>query len=383
MTAIPLLFLDHASALGGAEHSLLLILKHLDRARWQPHLVCAAGELAGRAEMLGTPVHTVALPRLRRSAHFPRDGWRAARHIARIARQIDAALIHSNTVRSTLYAAPAAKLARTPLLWHMRDFWLSEAQPAHLWLDRWGKRLLCRLSRQVVTNSHAVAAHLPCPQRLTAIPNGIEIARFDPQMDGSALRAQYHIPPDAPVAGMVGRLRPWKGQETFLHAAARVAARLPLAHFLIVGGNPFQADDAYALHLRQLAASLGLGGHVTFTGQLADPRPALAAMDVFVHPGAPEPFGLVNIEAMAMARPVVAFAHGALPEIVVDGQTGILIPPGDDQSMTQAIASLLDAPSQAAEMGAAGRARVARHFSIQQTVRSIEHVYEQILGDHG
>ena len=86
---------------------------------------------------------------------------------------------------------------------------------------------------------------------------------------------------------------------------------------------------------------------------------------------------------MAMAKPVVAFAHGALPEIVVNGETGILVPPGDEQRMVQALARLLDNPQLAIEMGRAGRKRVEQHFTIQQTVRGIEQVYEQVLSRNG
>ena len=378
-----ILYVDHAEGVGGAEQLLLLILKHLDHNRWQPHLACPPGPFAAAAMAQGTPVHLVPLPRLRRSARFPLDWQGVARSLARLARDLDVALLHANTVRAAIYTAPAAKLTQRPFLWHMHDFWLGENRPDRSAPDRWGKQLLCGLSAQVIANSRAVANNLPCSDQVTVIHNGIETDWFEQETDGEAFRRQYNIPEGVPVVGMVGRLRPWKGQEAFLHAAARIKQALPTTHFLVVGGNPFQTDGDYANRLRTLTATLGASDQVIFTGQLPDVRPALAAMDVFVHPGQPEPFGLVNIEAMAMAKPIVAFAHGALPEIIVNGETGLLVLPGDEQGMVQALAKLLDEPQLAIEMGEAGRERVEQHFTIQQTVRGIEQVYAQALSRKG
>jgi glycosyltransferase involved in cell wall biosynthesis len=139
---------------------------------------------------------------------------------------------------------------------------------------------------------------------------------------------------------------------------------------LVVGGALF-AQDGYVEDLECLTDELRLRACVVFTGQLSDPRHAIAAMDLFVHSGDPEPFGLVNVEAMASAKPVVAFAHGALPEIVVDGQTGILVPPGDTVAMAESIVSLLRDPQRRAAMGRAGRRRVVEHFAIERVVDQV------------
>lgn len=374
-----ILFLDHAPALGGAERSLLLLLKHLDRSRWQPHLACAGGPLAERATALGVPVHVVPMPRLRRSPRFLRDWLTGARAIAHLARRTGAVLLHANTVRSALYGALAARLAHIPFVWHMRDFWLSESRPRRLWADALGKRLLCAMAARVITNSQAVAAHLPCRRRVTVVYNGIEIERFDPAMNGVPFRARYGISPDAPLVGTIGRLRPWKGQDRFLRALARVREAVPDVWGVIVGGAIFDESDDYPERLSALAADLGLAGRVVFTGHLEDVRPALAALDLFVHSGDPEPFGLVNVEAMAMGKPVVAFAHGALPEIVVHGETGVLVPPEDETALAEAVMALLADPERRGAMGQAGRERVKARFDVRRLTREIEAVYEVLL----
>jgi len=372
------LFVDHATALGGAEHSLLLLLKHLDRTRVQAHLAAAEGPLARRARALGIPVHPAPLPRLRGSPTWFWDGMQGVMSLARLAREVGADVLYGNTVRASVYTAAAARLVRRDFIWHMRDFWLSETEPRFVTVDRWGKRALCAAATHVIANSRATAQHLPCPGRVTVIYNGVELSLYDPRMDGLPFRQAHSIPRDAAVVGMVGRLRPWKGQKVFLRVLAAVQATHPDVWGVIVGGTPFGVEDAYPQELRALAHTLGVADRVVFTGHLEDVRPALAAMDLLVHPGDPEPFGRVVIEAMAMARPVVAFAQGALPEILRHGQTGFLVQPGDEEEMVAHILRLLRNPEQARRMGEEARRHVEARFTAERTAREVEAL---LLGD--
>lgn len=377
----PILFVDHANVLGGAEHSLLLLMRHLDTAAWQPHLACPQGVLADEAVTNDVAWHAAALPRLRRSPRFLPDWHAQARQLARIAQEIDAALLIANTVRAAFFTMWAANMARRPFIWHMRDFWLSENQPRFLLIDEILKKLLCRTAMHVIVNSAATASHLPCPDKISVIHNGIDLTTFQNVSNGQSFREEYDIPQDTLLVGTVGRLRPWKGQDRFIQMAAKVAQAQPAAHFVIVGGTPFSMTDSYPAQLKQLATNLGLQANLHFTGQLADVRPALAAMDIFVHPGDPEPFGLVNLEAMAMGKPVVAFAHGALPEIVVPNQTGFLVPPKDVQGLAQAVLTLLESPDVRQQFGQAGRQRAVEHFSIQQTAAQVQAVLQKYAGE--
>ena len=219
----PVLFVDHADALGGAERNLLLLMAGLDYDKWQPHLIAPPGWLSEEAAQMGIPVHRIALPRLRGSVRSLLDLWQGAARIANIARNIGAALIHSNTVRATAYTGLAARIASLPFVWHMQDFWLSEAEPTNKWTDRLGKFLFCRMATCVVANSHAVAEHLPCPAKLSILHNGIDLSHFAPAhshiTDKSDICRVARFPSDAPIVGMIGRVRPWKGQDTFLRMA--------------------------------------------------------------------------------------------------------------------------------------------------------------------
>lgn len=379
MNPIPLLFVDHAPGLGGAERSLLLLLKHLDRSRWQPHLACTGGLLAENAAALGIAVYSLPMPRLRHSPRAPVDWLRGVLAIARVARDIGAQVLIANTVRAALYTAPAARVAAAFFVWYMRDFWLSEERPRWLWVDHLGKRWLCGAAARVIANSQAVAANLPCYKKVTVIYNGIEVEQYDPSIDGAPFRQQFGIPFQAPLVGMIGRLRPWKGQDRFLRILAQVREKVPEVWGLVVGGTPLGEEESYPALLRQLAYELGLTEQVVFTGHIEDVRPALAAIDVFVHPGDPEPFGLVNIEAMAMGKPVVTFAHGALPEIVIDGETGVLIPPRDEKAMAEVITELLHAPEWRKSLGQAGCKRVREHFALNRTTAEFMKVLEEIV----
>lgn len=378
MSPKAVLFVDHAQALGGAENSLLLLLKYLDARQWQAHLAADEGPLMENASQLGTTCHQLDMPRLKRQVNALHQWLYIARKLADLAQEIEAVLFYANTVRAALYAALAAKLAKRPFIWHMRDFWLSEAEPNYIWLDTAVKRIICAQATQIIVNSQATAEHLPASGKVSVVHNGLDVDRFDPNLDGRSFRLTHNIPENVPLVGMVGRLRPWKGQKTFLHMAAHIKQTWPHCHFVIVGGDTFGVDDSYPQQLQELRQTLQLTDCVTFTGALSDVRPPLAAMDIFVHPGQPEPFGLVNIEAMAMAKPVVAFSHGALPEIVVAGQTGLLVEPGNGAALAEAVSSLLANPDLGRQLGLNGRQRTETHFTIQHTARKISQILDEV-----
>ncbi len=378
MSPVRILFIDHATVLGGAEHSLLIILRNLDRKKWHPILVGTYGKVIEKAETMGLETYPITFPKLRNSPWSLIDWPSGIWNITWIARQLEVSCIYANTIRSALYAAPAARLARSPFIWHMRDLWVSESRPRFRCGDQLIKWFLCRLSTRVITNSEAVARYLPKRCKPVVIHNSVQLDQFDPALEGKPFRAKYRIPDDTYVVGTIGRLRPWKGQDRFLRAMSQVAKVFSKVYFLIVGGSIFDVKDSYDERLLRLSRELGIEDRVTFTGHLEDVRPALAAMDVFVHAGDPEPFGLVNIEAMAMAKPVVAFAHGALPEIVVDGETGLLISPEDESEMAHAVQALLSDPNRRRAMGSSGRKRAETHFSSQRMVSKIEALLVEI-----
>jgi glycosyltransferase involved in cell wall biosynthesis len=206
------------------------------------------------------------------------------------------------------------------------------------------------------------------------------IQLFNPRRDGTTVRAELGLGPGVPLIGVVGRIAHWKGHKLFLHAAARVRESLPETRFLIVGDAVTSGDHRLKEELFQLVQVLGLEEAVIFTGVRSDVPEVMAALNILVLPSElPEPLGRVVLEAMATARPVVATRQGGPLEIVVDGETGYLVPPRDPQLMAEAILSLLQAPERARMMGRAGRTRCEQRFTVERTCRDIVHVYEAIL----
>jgi glycosyltransferase involved in cell wall biosynthesis len=357
-----ILFLDHTDQLGGAEISLLELLRTLDRRRFAPTLACPPGHLADRARTLDVPVIEVHLEKLK--------SWNPLATLARLRRGRrrvrdvlaggDFAIVHPNTLRAAIYAA-GVRDAR--LLWHVRDY----AMPA------WARRMLLRRCDRAVATSAFLADSLGASPKVCVVPNGIELAEVPDEAAFGAFRQEFAIPPEAPVVGCLGRVRPWKGQARFVDVVARLAPRLPEARFLLVGGTLFPDPGRdYVAELKQQADDLGVADRIIFTGHRDDPLAALGAMDVVVNCSLDEPFGRVLIEAMACRRPVVAFRSGAVPEIVADGDTGVLVAPGDTAGMAEAILGLVSDRARAEAFGEAGRRRVAAHFTLDASTRGIE-----------
>jgi glycosyltransferase involved in cell wall biosynthesis len=247
--------------------------------------------------------------------------------------------------------------------------------------------LALRLSARVIPMTGAVAelfrGGAGLPEHVEAIPDGIDLAEFHPRVSGARIRRELGIAGEVPLVGFVARLDPWKGADVFVRAAALVARERPEARFLVCAG-PVPGYEGYAREVKGLAAALGLGERMVFTDwryRLDDIPEVMAALDVFVHTSVrPEPFGLVLVEAMATMKPVVAANAGGVPEVVEDGVTGLLVPPGDAAAVAAAVLGVLAEPGRARAMGAAGRARAEARFEVGAYAARIQAVYASILG---
>ncbi|HEU5318363.1 MAG TPA: glycosyltransferase family 4 protein [Chloroflexota bacterium] len=193
-----------------------------------------------------------------------------------------------------------------------------------------------------------------------------------------AVRQELDLPPEGPFLLCVGRLDPQKGHPTLLDAMARVLEREPAARLVLVGGAQ-QADPDYVAELRTRAAAPDLVGKVTFAGERTDVPRLMAACDVFVLASEWEGFGLVLVEAMATGKPVVATSVSGIPEVVVQGETGLLVPPHDPSSFATAVLSLLHDPAECRRLGTNGYHRVRTHFTADRMVDETIAVYREAL----
>ncbi len=170
------------------------------------------------------------------------------------------------------------------------------------------------------------------------------------------------------LVGMFARLQEWKGQHIFLEAAAELRRMGIPARFWIVGGETPWVDGDYPGRLRRLTRSLGLSEHVEFLGSRADVAPLMMATDAVVHASIkPEPWGLVVAEAMALARPVVATAHGGPLEMIRHGDTGMLIPPGDARVLAAVLSNLWRSAGWGQAMGERARRHAQENFCATRT----------------
>ncbi|MEA2406364.1 MAG: hypothetical protein QOE69_483 [Thermoleophilaceae bacterium] len=207
--------------------------------------------------------------------------------------------------------------------------------------------------------------------RIEVVPNGIQL----PFPDASnGLRAELGVPADAPLAGEIARLCDVKGQRELIQAAARV----PELH-VVLAGEDLEAGGAFRESLEREAGRAGVSDRVAFAGY----RPAetvLGALDVFVLPSWTEGMPVTVLEAMAAGKPVVATSVGGTPELVVDGVTGVLVPPRDPEALAAALRELLADRARAGRLGAAGRARVAERFTLERMTDRVLEVYDEVAG---
>ncbi len=223
------------------------------------------------------------------------------------------------------------------------------------------------------------------PERIYHVLSSVDIGRWNCDADGSPVRREFGIAPDVPVFAIVARVVPWKGHELLLNALHEIKDELPDFKLLIVGGDDLsvlpKGSGSYLEVLKEKAAELGLGNRVIFTGPRSDVQAILAACDLYIMPALEEAFGLAFSEAMAMKKPVVALDSGGTREVVEDGKSGLLSPPGDVEQLAESILTLVNNPARCKQMGEYGRKRVEEYFNPPRMANEVERVYRSVLGE--
>ncbi len=369
------LLVDHAPFFGGAESFLIDLLSAIDRKNFSPTIVTDPhSPVLERFRASGDPVLTMPLPKLNNSPLFLPRLIRAGSQLARIARDAHADLYHTFGVRTHLVGAIASRVSGVPLLWRLCD----DTFPQPL------AGLFARAPRCIVSASAWLAAKYPNLKFDGIAPDG---ARPPPMISRAKARAELGVGENDLVISHVARLVRWKGQDVFIRALSRAARETPNVRGLIAGGWIADEDRAgilgggetYDRELRALANELA-PDRILFTGFMRDPSLAYAASDIFAHTSIlPEPFGRTVIEAMMAGLPVIAANAGALPEIVLDSQTGLLTPSGDVLALEHAMTTLLKSRDDREKMGRAGGARAQSEFSLEQMTRRMENYYRMTV----
>jgi sugar transferase (PEP-CTERM/EpsH1 system associated) len=362
---------------GGLERLLLKLLAHMDRTRYAP-IVCALDEpgvLAPELAKLDIPLRV--LPRGRGLS--PRFAVRLSSFL----QSEDAQLVHTHNASPHLYGALAAQLLRMraprrklPRVVHTKHGRNDPSDRRKVLVNRIAGALTDRL----VAVSDDIAAlaidheHIE-DRKVVTILNGIDTEEYCPTADPRPARARLGIPEGGFHVGCVARLAAVKDHGTLLDAFSRLRAGRPDAHLTLIGDGPERRS------LEERAARLGLDGSVTFAGMHGDIAPLLQAFDVFALSSVSEGISLTLLEAASAGLPIVATDVGGNAEVVVDGATGLLVPPRDPERFAAALERIASSADRA-KMGQNGRERVQRRFSIERMARAYHDLYDELLDLH-
>ncbi len=366
-----ILVVHHDADLYGSDKSLLRTLRALKASALTPIVALPhEGPLVPLLRAESIEVHIGPVGKLTRQLLKPQalpavavDMFRAVRFISRIVAGRNVVLAYSNSV-AVLGGALWSLLHGVPRLWHVREIVIAPKIAA------WGFPLMLRvLGGWCVCNSNATRSWIigerpSLASRSSVIWNGLEEMQLPEPVAAEAFRASHGLAADDVVVTLVGRINRWKGQDVLIRAAGLLKSRgVENVRYLVVGDV---ADGQVHFRERMLAQirDAGLEGVVQWLPFTAEVDVVWAASDIGVVPSTePEPFGRVAIEAMAHELPVVASAHGGLAEIVENGATGYLVPPGDVEMLANVIAQLVVDPTLRRTLGAAGRVRQRLLFS--------------------
>jgi glycosyltransferase involved in cell wall biosynthesis len=388
-----ILFLSSPERPGADTFIHTLLMRGLDRSRFEVHVACSAGtpgartpafqalsaisdlhvrpsdfgpSLSGRSKIEQALLVLGGLPTL---ASFVNLVGYVRRHRIRILHSTD-------RPRDAVACALLAKLTGAKSVIHVHvkcADWMSRSV-------RWAMGRVDALvgvsqfvARSLVENGY------PAP-KTHAVLNAIDLGAWDYRLDPCPVRHSLGIPSGAPVVACAARLFRGKGQDDVIRALAAIRGQLPDVRLLIIGEDDRQAmRTSFTAELKALARDLGVLDHVLFTGYRADMPAVLAASDVFALPSFGEPFGLVYLEAFAMKKPVVALDDGGTPEVVEHGASGLLSAPGDQGALAANLLTLLRDPALRRRMGDYGRRQVETRFTPERMARDTEQVYATLM----
>jgi glycosyltransferase involved in cell wall biosynthesis len=388
-----LLFIEgnRDGTVGGSYFVLLDLVRGLDRSRYQPiigfhqenYLIDTFKEAGAEVVLFDNlppfefqrPGLNRMLRPLKRLMNLQRGLFAQAHVYARYLRenQVDLINLNNSMTRNHPWML-AARRAGIPCITHEMGI-----NQGYSRISRYFGRRLDR----ILCVSHAVhnfmRSHGVDFPNIQVIHNGIDLGRYQLKETPAELRRKHGIPEGVPIVGVVGNIREWKGQETLVRATALLKNKYPQLRCLLVG-DCGKADHAYGERIDRVARELGVTDNIVLTGFQRNAIDYMQLMDVVTHTSIePEPFGIVTLEAMSLSKPLISTTIGGPAEVVVNGESGLLVDPGKPQDLADAIDRFLNDPEYAARIGKQGYERMATHFRMQHTVEKTMAVYAEIL----
>lgn len=414
-SARKILYVHHNPEISGSTLSLLSLVEFLDRTQFVPTVLFHGGDGPATELFRNAGVRTIVRSDISfyahgEAAHFSfraERPWRpmtelfrivpSALRLARMLRAERFDLVHLNSSLE-LPAALGARMAGVPIVWHVRE----RLRRGTFGLRRAVVRVAVnRLASRAIAISAYEAGALTPSRTVRVIHNFVDFARFDRNIPTARARQLTGLPGDAPTVVMLGGTLPHKGALLLIDAASILAREFPAIRIVVIGCRPRGVSPSAlrrrvrtviegALALRDYGAlmtdrirRLGLEQTVSLFGVRTDIPELLAAADVLAFPATKAHFARPVVEASAMARPAVATRIGGAAEFIVDGVTGLLVPPNDPAALAEGIASLLRDPGRARAMGEAAFARARELFDAARNTHAIMDVYREVLGVPG
>lgn len=379
MRRTKLVYLHPTLGVGGAEELRLITLKHLDRSRYDARVCCLGtpGTIGDEIAAMGYPVDALG-----RSDRTFDVGTTLAVHGYLRAHAPD--IVQCSLFRTNWHGRLGGLLARVPVLIaeehsvHDPGAGFYRYSPRLGPLFRTADRWLAQRSAAIIACSQAVADSIATDEgiprdRFVVVPNAADPERLVPVAGRAATRARLGYHDGDVVVGAVSSLTPVKSHPLMLEAFAEAKRAIDGLRLLIVGDGPARGV------VEAQVARLGLTAHVRLAGSVRQLGDLIASMDVFASTTLSEGFGINFVEAMALGVPCVAFRLGGIPEVVVDGETGLLVPPRDLRAFADALVRLATDGRLRAKLGAAGRARVAAHFTPERYAGAMMSLYERVF----
>lgn len=365
---------------GGVERTTIEVAEAIVNAGGRALVASRGGRLEEELKAVGGELFRMGV-----DTKDPLGIWRNVDRIAALAEQEKAALIHARSRAPAWSAYYAAKRLNLPFVTTYHGIYNARTpfKKAYNAIMAKGDTVIANSN---YTRDHIIKRHKTPKDRVVAIPRGVDYALFDPARVDPERRARARlemgVPAEdpRPIVLLPARLSPWKGQMTLIEAAALLSRRRPGAARFVLAGDA-QGRDHYVAQLQKQIRIKGLQPLFTLPGHVADMPAAFAAADIAVFPSLePEAFGRGAVEAQAMGVAVIAAGHGGLAETVVDGETGLLVPPGDARRLADALEQLLTAaPERRAAIGAAGARHVRARYSKENLQRATLDVYAQLI----
>jgi glycosyltransferase involved in cell wall biosynthesis len=356
---------------GGAEVFLVGLATHLPRERFDV-VVCAT-----RAVVPGPLVETLDAAGVPHISLGRRSRWDPPRmrRLATLLRSDRVDIVHAHKFGSNVWGTVLGRACRVPVVIAHEHTWSYEGQAIRKWIDG---RVVGRLATRFIAVSDADAARMVmhekvAPEKVVVMPTAYVPRPLSPD---SNLRSELGLAPETPLVGTAVVFRPQKAVEVLLEAHARLLTSMPDAHLAIAGDGPTRAE------LERHARELPLEGHVHFLGVRNDVDAILRSLDVAVLSSDFEGKPLFVLECMANRTPLVATAVGGLPEMVRDGETGVLVPPRDPEALAGAVGRLLVDRDQRASLAAAAADELSG-FTIEAVTRRFADLYETLAGEAG